>query len=285
MSLPVIVGIDGSDSAERALGWAAAEAALRQVPLDVVNVNQPITVPPGVPPATTMHAATAAQSQKWLDDAVAVVKAVAPEVSVTTELVDDLVLEALAKRSGHAQLLVLGSRGLGGFVELLVGSVAVALSAHGRCPVAVVRGAVPGPTAPVVVGIDGSPSSDAAIAFAIDEAALRSAPLIAYHCWSDTAHEPGVQSRPFVLDWNSIRVAEQDVLADRLDGWQKRHPEVEIRQVVERDRPAHGLVRQSARAQLVVVGSRGRGGLTGMLLGSTSHALIHHASCPVVVAR
>lgn len=285
MTMPVVVGIDGSAAAERALGWAAAEADLRHLPLTVLHVSQLITVPPGVPPATSMNAALAAQCQKWLDDAVTVVKAVAPEVAVTTELVDDTVLDALTKRSASARLLVLGSRGLGGFAELLAGSVAVALSAHGRCPIAVVRGGMQDPKAPIVVGLDGSPTSDAALAFAVDEAAMRSVPLVAYHVWSDTAHEPGMQHQPFVLDWNAIREAEEEALAQRLTSWQDRYPEVEIRRVVERDRPAHGLIRQSARAQLVVVGSRGRGGLTGMLLGSTSHALIHHAACPVVVAR
>lgn len=285
MTLPVTVGIDGSGAADRALGWAAAEAALRHAPLDVVHVSQLITVPPGVPPATSMNAAMAEQCRTWLNDAVAVVKAVAPEVTVTTDLLDDRVLDALTKRSAHAQLLVLGSRGSGGFPDLLAGSVAIGISAHARCPVTVVRGAIPDPTAPVVVGIDGSAVSDAALAFAVDEAARRSVPLVAYHVWSDIAHEPGVQSKPFVLDWNAIREAEEEVLTERLAGWQERYPEIQIRHVVERDRPAHGLIRQSAGAQLVVVGSRGRGGLTGMLLGSTGHALIHHAACPVVVAR
>jgi nucleotide-binding universal stress UspA family protein len=285
MTLPVTVGIDGSGAAERALGWAAAEAELRHAPLDVVHINQLITVPPGVPAATSMNAAVAKQCRQWLTEAVTVVKAVAPEVPVTTELIDDAVLDGLTRRSAHAQLLVLGSRGLGGFTELLAGSVALTLSAHARCPVAVVRGGYPDPKAPIVVGIDGSPTSDAALAFAMDEASLRSVPLIAYHVWSDTAHQPGVQTQPFVLDWNAIRDAEQEALTERLAGWPERYPEVEIHHVVERDRPAHGLVRQSALAQLVVVGSRGRGGLTGMLLGSTSHALIHHAACPVVVAH
>ncbi|GAA3431775.1 universal stress protein [Kutzneria kofuensis] len=285
MTLPITVGIDGSSSAERALGWAAAEAVLRHTPLDIVHVNPPITVPPEIPAATAMSAAIATQSRRWLNDAVDIVEAVAPEVPVTAELIEDQVLDALTRRSSHAQLLVLGSRGIGGFAQLLVGSVAIALAAHARCPVAVVRGAVPGPTAPIVVGIDGSPTSDAALAFAVDEASLRSAPLVAYHAWRDTVHEPGGQHQPFVLDWNAIRDAEEKVLAQRLGGWQDRYPDVEIRHVVERDRPAQGLLRQSARAQLVVVGSRGRGGLTGMLLGSTSHALIHHGACPVVVAR
>ena len=139
MALPITVGIDGSGAAERALGWAAAEAELRHTSLDVVHVSQFVTVPPGVPPATSMNAALAAMCQKWLDDAVAVVKAVAPEVAVTTELVEDRVLDALARRSAHAQLLVLGARGLGGFAELLVGSTSHALIHHAACPVIVTR--------------------------------------------------------------------------------------------------------------------------------------------------
>jgi nucleotide-binding universal stress UspA family protein len=285
MTQPVTVGIDGSGASERAVGWAAAEAELHHVPLDIVHVGQFVTVPPGVPPASSMNADIAARCRKWLDEAAAVVKTVAPEVAVTTELIDDTVFDALVKQSSHARLLVLGSRGAGGFAELLAGSVAVTLSAHAHCPVAIVRGGISDPAAPIVVGIDGSPTSEAALAFAVEEASLRSVPLVAYHVWNDNAHEPGVQTQPFVLDWNAIREAEEQVLAERLAGWQQRYPEVEIRRVVERERPAHGLVRQSARAQLVVVGSRGRSGLAGMLLGSTSHALIHHAACPVVVVR
>ncbi|HTI25645.1 MAG TPA: universal stress protein [Kutzneria sp.] len=285
MTLPVTVGIDGSGTAERALGWAATEAMLHQAPLDVVHVSPLITVPPGVPPATSMNAAMAAERQQWLDDAVTVVKAIAPEVAVSTTLIDDRVTEALTMVSSRAQLLVLGSRGHGGFAELLAGSVAVTLAAHAHCPVAIVRGAMTDPAAPIVVGVDGSPTSDAAMAFAFAEASLRSVPLVAYHVWSDTSHLPGVQRQPYVLDWNAIREAEESLLAERLDTVRRRYPEIEVRPVVERDRPAHGLIRQSSRAQLVVVGSRGRGGLTGMLLGSTSHALVHHAACPVVVAH
>ncbi len=111
------------------------------------------------------------------------------------------------------------------------------------------RCAIPDPTAPIIVGVDGSAVSEAALAFAVDEAALRSVPLVAHHVWSDTAHQPGAQSKPFVLDWNAIREAEEDVLTERLAGWQDRYPEVQIRSVVERDRPAHGLIRQSARAR------------------------------------
>jgi len=88
-----------------------------------------------------------------------------------------------------------------------------------------------------------------------------------------------------LIDWDVVAADEWEVLAERLAGWGEKFPDVEVRRLVTRDRPARALVEESGRAQLVVVGSRGRGGLGGMLLGSVSQALLRHAACPVVVAR
>jgi nucleotide-binding universal stress UspA family protein len=181
---------------------------------------------------------------------------------------------------------VIGDRGLGGVTGLLVGSVATALAAHAESPVVVVRAngidELPDPSAPIVVGVDGSPVSEAALAFAYEAAAARGVPLVAVHTWWDVFVDPAVAP---LLDWDAIASDERQVLAERLAGWSEKYPDVSVQPVILRDRPAHALVEQSRRAQLVVIGSRGRGGFTGLLLGLVSHAVLHRAPCPVAIIR
>lgn len=139
---------------------------------------------------------------------------------------------------------------------------------------------------PVVVGVDGSPASESALAMAFDEASLRGADLVAVHTWiefsSDSAY---AYAHQFIVDWDVIETRERELLAQRLAGWQERYPDVTVRRVVTRDRPVRCLLEHAADAQLLVVGSRGHSGLPGMLLGSTSQALIYHAPCPLLVVR
>ncbi len=139
---------------------------------------------------------------------------------------------------------------------------------------------------PVVVGVDGSPASESALAIAFDEASLRGADLVAVHTWiefsSDSAY---AYAHQFIVDWDVIETRERELLAERLAGWQERYPDVTVRRVVTRDRPVRCLLEHAADAQLLVVGSRGHSGLPGMLLGSTSQALIYHAPCPLLVVR
>jgi nucleotide-binding universal stress UspA family protein len=134
--------------------------------------------------------------------------------------------------------------------------------------------------APVLVGIDGSPVSELATAIAFQEASLRGVELVALHVWSDV----GLNDFP-AIDWPAMEPAAEEILAERLDGWQERYPDVRVRRVVEYDHPTYHLIRQSESAQLVVVGSHGRGGFAGMLLGSVSAAVAHSARMPVMVVR
>jgi nucleotide-binding universal stress UspA family protein len=132
------------------------------------------------------------------------------------------------------------------------------------------------------VGVDGSPLSAAALAYAYEAAAYRRVPLVAVHTWWDQPIDAVVAAG---VEWTAVQAEEQRLLAQRLAGWCQKYPDVLVRRVVARARPAHALLAEAPAAQLVVVGARGRGGFAGIVLGSTSRQVLHHARCPVVVAR
>jgi nucleotide-binding universal stress UspA family protein len=282
---PILAGVDGSESASHAVRWAALEAAHRQAPLLILHACAvvPIIVPPGVPLPVSYHDAMREQGSQWLSAAAEAAKAAAPDVPVRTELADGFPAEQLIGRSASAQLVVLGSRGLGGFSGLVVGSIAVAVVTHGHCPVVVVRGETPAtepsPERPVVVGVDGSAASDAAVLFAFEAAAARHVPVVAVHTWTDIALGIGWEAP----DWQRIEAEAKNMLTERMATARERHRDVPVQLVVAQDRPAPTLLEAARTAQLIVVGSRGRGGFRGLLLGSTSQALIHHSPCPVAV--
>jgi nucleotide-binding universal stress UspA family protein len=284
-SWPILVGVDGSDSAVSAVRWAAAEARRRRVGLRLVEaLDSPSAVSA---PQWAVEAGVLERHQQMARDRVAVgataAAEVAPEVPVTTEVVSGHAVECLRAEAGRAQLAVLGHRGIGGLAGLVVGSTAVALAAHANCPVVVVRGAGPvDGDGPVVVGVDGSPMSEAALEFAFDEADRRRARLVAVHAWHDLVLDPWFAP---MIDWDVLAADERQLLAQRLAGWGAKYPDVQVERVVVKDRPAHALQARSVGAQLLVVGSRGRGGASGMLLGSVSQALLGHAECPVAIVR
>jgi len=280
------VGIDGSQSALEAARWAAEEAARRHDRLRLVYAfgwtTEVVVGHPGL--GERRRDIMLDHARRDLAAAETAVARHTPDVPVDSELVVGYPIGVLVQESRRADLVVVGDRGLSRVGGLLLGSVAVALASHGGCPVVVVRGGeqVVAATAPVVVGVDGSPVSELALAFAYEEAALRGAPLVAVHTWIDMITDPVVEP---LLDWDAIEVDEQVVLAERLAGWAEKFPDVGVRRVVTRDRPAHALLQEAAGAQLLVVGSRGRGGFGGLVLGSVSHAVLHRSPCPVAVVR
>ncbi|MEU0879255.1 universal stress protein [Lentzea sp. NPDC005914] len=268
-SLPVVVGVDGSSSALAAVAWAARECALHEAPLRLVHAYTLPTrgYPEVISSARELRSAMYDQGRMWLSQAVAVARSEAPDVPVEHDLRMEHPTPVLLAESARAREVVVGSHGLGGFTGALVGSTAVALSQHGECPVVVVRcpkNRTPQHEGPVVVGVDLSPESDPAIGFAFDEAAAREAPLTAAMAHIDE------QSK---------------LLSTRMSGWLEKYPDVAVEQMVVGERPIPLLLELGERAGLLVVGSRGRGGFAGMLLGSTSQALIYHAPCPVAVVR
>ncbi|ELS50559.1 putative UspA domain-containing protein [Streptomyces viridochromogenes Tue57] len=151
----------------------------------------------------------------------------------------------------------------------------------------VVRGR-PAPAGPVLLAVDGSPAAHGAVEFAFAQASLHGTDLVALHAWSthtERAYD-GPGDPPFVTyDEDRLRDEEQRVLAEALGGLGERYPDVTVHRRLVRGRIRHTLIEASADAGLVVVGARGRGGFTGLLLGSVSQALLHHAHCPVAVVR
>ena len=287
----VVAGIDGSSSAVRAAVWAGVEAVRRGCSLRLVQVYAlpQVTAPIAFGTTEQVRAGLAERAEGWLAEARTAVLAEHPELEIATAAREWSPVTALIQESQHAELVVLGSRGLGGFTGLLVGSTAVAVVAHARCPIIVVRGRLPQdlPPAigPVVVGADGSPDSDAALAFACEEARLRGTGLTAVHTWSDVLADGILRPHPLQENVEEIEQAERSKLAEQVSGWQDKFPDLKIELDVTRGRPVRTLLERGEHAQLIVVGCRGRGGFSGMLLGSTSQALIAHSPCPVAVVR
>lgn len=286
----IVVGVDGSMSALHAALWAADEAAQRHHPLRLVYANNEFAfgTTGGLAPPQSFFDAMQAAGFQLLADAESAIREVHPGLDISVDLQTAAPVPSLLAQTQDALLLVMGSRGTGGFRGILVGSTAVALVAHGDCPVAVIRAATadapPPAEGPVVVGVDGSPTSDAAIGTAFEEASWRGAELVAVHAWLEYTSDH-VLSQGLDEGWEQAEQTERELLAQRLAGWQEKYPDVDVRRVVQQGRPVERLLEYAVGAQLVVVGSRGNGGFAGMLLGSTSQALIRHATCPLLVVR
>ncbi|WP_156685593.1 universal stress protein [Mycobacterium sp. Marseille-P9652] len=281
--LGVVVGVDGSAASDAAVRWAAHEAVLRKVPLTlVIATSTPSRAAASTP--SELREDEEPPSHAILDNAVKIAEDTnkdGGQAEINRQLLHSAPVPTLVDMSNDADMVVVGARGLGAVQSLLLGSVSTALIHHAYCPVAVIHsGAFLPSHESVLLGIDGSPASDLATAIAFEEASLRGARLVALHAWrdSDIAHIPS-------LEESAQRSAAEETLAERLAGWRERYPEVEVTRIVEYDRPATRLLEHSKLAQLVVVGSRGRGGFAGMLLGSVSTAVAQAAGTPVIVAR
>ncbi|MEV4416049.1 universal stress protein [Catellatospora sp. NPDC049609] len=280
-SAPVLAGADGSASALDAVRAAAREAALRRRPLRIVHAFiWPLMHVDTGPSEAVPEGGLRHDAERILAEAAAAAAAEAPAVEISTDLLTGAPAPVLLHAAREADLVVLGDRGLGGFSGLLLGSVAVQVSSHSRTPVLVVRGRRD-PAGPVLLGCDGSAGSTAAVTAAFTAAGLRGAELLAVRVWRES---PGVASTP-LYDAERARKEELELLQDALDANRGRHAEVRVRTELVLGRAGHELVRLSGQAQLVVVGARGRGGFTGLLLGSVSQQLLHHAACPVLIAR
>lgn len=283
---PVVVGVDGSASALSAVRLAARAAMDRCRPLRVVHAfTWPLLhVPLGPSPLGPAEGGLRHQAEQFVEQAVAEAVKAAPETVITGAVVEGAAPAVLLRESRDAALIVLGDRGLGGFTGLLIGSVAVQVAAHADCPVMVARGDGRA-DGPVVVGVDGSELSDLAVGFAMEEAALRGNALVAVHAWTHPVSiEPG-DMLPLVYDVDALDAEEKLLLAEAVAGWSERYPDVPVTRRTVRGQAARVLLEESAAAQLLVVGARGKGGFAGLLLGSVSQALLHHAACPLAIVR
>lgn len=285
MSTPqgsIVAGIDASPDSRRGLDWATAAAVGRGAPLHLVHaVPPPNSV---LPPTSAEYRAMRDSAERLLADALAWVtpSGAAP---VTTEIIEQPAAPALIAASPGASIVVIGARGHGAVSGLLLGSVSQHVSRHAGCPVVVARERANPHEHRIVVGVDGSPGSDRAIDFAIEIAARNQVPLVAVHGWRDrSSGTTGTGSPAWAKSIERIRTDER-LLADALAGWTAKYPEVEIVQESIPVHPARLLADASEHAALVVVGSRGRGGFLGLLLGSVSQSVLHHARCPVAVVR
>lgn len=282
----ILVGVDGSDAATSAVRWAAKAAAIEHLDLKIVSAYDASTsdYAPGLIIPQDVIDAIRQDASDAVHAAAEVARQVAPGVSVTTSIVDGDAARVLLELGKDAPLIVVGTRHLGSVKGLFLGSVSINVAAHAHGRVAIVAGDGID-DGPVVVGVDGSPVSDAAVAEAFRQASLRNAPLIAVHTWSpldaDALHGYGI-SREEVERMTGDSV---EVLAERLAGYSQDYPDVRVERRVLPDEPAKALLDAAVGAQLIVVGSRGRGGFRGLLLGSTSQKVIHNALCPVMVVR
>lgn len=279
----IVVGVDGSPSSDAAVAWAAHDAVLRGVGLTLVHAlpgaASPVWLDVALPQDYWDYQDQ--RGQEILDAARGVaVKAIAghQEPRIIAKAVPGHAVATLIEYSRNADLVVVGSRGLSKWGRRLLGSVSSSIAAHAHGAVAVIPEGEP-PSGPVVVGVDGSRASEFATEIAFDEASRRGVELVVVHTWTDLNFEfPDVK-------WEDLSAEAERALAEQLAGWCERYPDVVVRRVVMPDKPARQLLAQAETAQLVVVGNRGRGGFTGLLLGSVSSAVVHSAAAPVIVAR
>jgi nucleotide-binding universal stress UspA family protein len=288
----ITVGVDGSAGSTAAVAWAAKIASPRHLELRIVHALQltGLYYGGGLPGGSeALFDAIQADGERTIADARSLAASIDRELVITTDLLNDPPVPMLIDQSRHARMLVVARTGTGGFTGMLIGGTAGTVASHAHCPVVVVRGrqgtTVLPDSGPVVVGVDGSPNSEQAIAVAFEEASLRGAALVAVHAWNDVTYEDTRGTARILTQASTLEEVEQRLLTERLAGWHEKYPDVEIRPRLVHDRPRHVLLEASETAQLVVVGSHGRGGFTGMLLGSTSQALVQHAQCPVLVVR
>jgi nucleotide-binding universal stress UspA family protein len=284
---PIVVGVDGSNASLVGLAWAVHEAMHEHRPVRLVHAWE-IPAPGYVPvpsavdlvreSAQTVLAESLAKAQEW-----------APGLPVDARMVHGPAARVLVEEGTEGAMVVVGSHGRGGFARLLLGSSSAALAAHATVPVVVTRGTSADEAwraAPVVVGVDGSAVSEAAVEFAFQAASRRRHGLVVVHAW--TQPDPLVDEAYAVLSEASTRHTEARLaVSESLAGWREKYPDVEVAEAIADGHPVDALLAQagSAHAGLVVVGSRGRGGFAGLLLGSISRGVLLHSECPVAVVR
>lgn len=283
----IVVGYDGSDQAQAAVDWAAAEARQRRLPLTIVHaVLPPVNASafgPGLPVPLDALDEVMGHARRELDTLATRSELTGLEIAIQVEI--GSAAGVLIEASQTAAMVVLGSRGRGGFAGLLLGSTGDQVAAHAQCPAVIVRGAQPAHAKAVVVGVDGSPIGDQALHFAFATASERGWTIIAVHAWEVPTYDlitiPGA---PVPVAMRDIGDDEVRLVSEALAGLRADYPEVEVVERVVRAAAATAIIDAvDPSVGMIVVGSGGHGQLAGIVLGSTSRAVLHRASLPVVV--
>ncbi len=280
---PVVVGVDGSEGSLRALEWAALEAQRRGSPLRIVSVPaMPARMHPGDGPTQTVASELEEFYERALGAAITRSQEIAPGLLIDTDLLSGPPAVAIAEAGAGALMIVVGARGIGGFTAMLLGSVSRYVATHAPCPAVVVREQSDAVHGEIVVGVRDPHEITEALSFAFEEAALRSADLVAVHTWHTflQAHGGTEDATGDAADSESAETG--SMLGEALREWRDKYPAVTLRQDVVRGHPAQVLAGYSARADLVVIGRHGASG-SGPAIGSTQHAVLNHARGPVAI--
>ncbi len=291
MSKPVVLGYDQSPISDLALEWAVQAAVLRGLPLEIMVCWQApsatLGTGMGLALETDVIEELASEAESVLAAGIEKAQGMAPELTVRGEVAVSGPASALVERSKQASMVVVGSHGRGGFAGLLLGSVSRQVSTHGKCPVAVIREPAKAGSKEVVVGVDGSESALKALDFAFDLASRRHMRLLVLHAWEvppigAITATPTITPQELLTD---LKGAETRATSEVLAGHRDNYPDVRVIEEVVHGSAVRELAKASEDAAVVVVGSRGRGGFVGLLLGSVSHGVVHHAKSPVVVVH
>ncbi|MGC0405762.1 nucleotide-binding universal stress UspA family protein [Streptomyces sp. SAI-126] len=286
MELPLVVGVDGSDSSLVALDWAVDEAARRGLALRLVYASLWERYEDVVPSTAVDRPSEQVMAENIVGTAVERVRRRNSEVKVSAEVVPEEAVDALLRAGRDASALVTGSRGRGELKGLLLGSVGLTVAARAHCPVIVVRGdkaGVEGTHERIVLGV-GEPASGAeAVRFAFREAEARGGVLDVVRAWRCPAHEGADEPR---LAEDSAHLHEERASAQLdalLHDAVADHPGIQVRRHTVEGPARKVLLHRSAAADLVIVGARRRTGHFGLQLGRVGHTLLHHAQCPVAI--
>jgi nucleotide-binding universal stress UspA family protein len=268
----IVAGYDGSPGSMQALRWAVREADARGTVLTLCVAWAPDSLM--LTSDSPVHGLARRRGEEILARGIRYAESVLADV--LPALAEEPPAQVLCERSSTAEMVVVGSRGHGGLAHPLLGSVARRVAGHGQGRVVVVRGQwrpVNQPPGPVIVGVDGSLASQAAVTFAFEEAALRDVPLVAVCALADAPGDLG--------GWRH----KEEGFSRMMTLKEKEHPEVTVLRHVAVGSPRPALLTAAAEAQMLVVGSRGLGGLEGMSLGSVAQAMLDHSPCPVAVVH
>lgn len=284
----VVVGFDGSESSQAAARWAAGVAAARGRRLVLLHALRPPVATGGLgmglPPSLDLIDELEANARTELEQVIAELSA-QPDAPDTTAFVQiGSPSTVLLAASEEADLVVVGSRGRGGFLGLLLGSVGAQVAAHAQCPVAVIRQLPDKGAATVVVGIDGSPAAESALRFAFEAASSRGWAVHAVHAWDVPAYDLiVVPNGPVPIPLADVADEEVRLTAEALAGFRDDYPDVDVVESLVRAPAVMAIVNASAEAAMVVVGTHGHGPTVGALLGSVSNGVLHKVTVPVVV--